>query len=669
MQMLTNSVETTESHRKGLTHVISRMDWYWALAQSLLEPSHASGTRLGLENQIVDLYRKLLLYQIRSICSFFGNRGVVFMRDLIQFDSWEGQLESIRKAEDQFRHDTMTYSMLRQYSGFEEIRHQLEQLAEGVKFQATQLAHQCMKDLYLTDPELDKMRIEESKGDLLPGAYRWVLKDSSFRQWRDGSGSQLLWVKGGPGKGKTMLLCGIIDELRPAVQLTDVSSDTVVAHFFCQATDARLNRASGVLRGLIYMLAKKQPSLVSHIQKHHQDAGQKLFEDHNAWFALQGILQDVLHNLAPNTTTYLVIDALDECEEDLPQLLKFIVSNSTIPSVKWIVSSRKLLEISEGFARLEGNALLSLDIGNCSPSDAIDHYIQEKVRQLTKLKDYDQVLADSVREHCSRNADGTFLWVSLVCKSLEAIYWNGDVPKALNSFPLSLDALYERMFSHIGRSQSTYVVELCHRILSIATVVYSPVSLDELRAISRVRDIRRAIDLCGSFLTVRDNTVYLIHQSAKDFLTDPEKCAYCLIFPQGLEETHSTIFQWSKEAMEATPLKQDIYGLARPGCLIDEVNQPDRDPLAVVRYPCIYWLDHLHDSASGEKGARNLRPRDIDSALSFLEEHLLHWLEALSLLRHIPSGILGLRKLEALLVSSTYNILSIINGFPVANNI
>ncbi|KAK1767916.1 NACHT domain-containing protein, partial [Phialemonium atrogriseum] len=317
IKMLTNSVETTESHRKGLTHVISRMDWYWALAQSLLEPSHASGTRLGLENQIVDLYRKLLLYQIRSICSFFGKRGVVFMRDLIQFDGWEGQLESIRNAEDQFRHDTMTYSMLRQYSGFEEIRHQLAQLAEGVEFQAEQLAHQCMKDLLLTDPELDKKRIEDSKGDLLPGAYRWVLKDSNFRQWRDGSGSQLLWVKGDPGKGKTMLLCGIIDELRPAVQLTKF----LVAHFFCQATEARLNRASGVLRGLIYMLAKKQPSLVSHIQKHHQDAGQKLFEGHNAWFALQGILQDMLHNLAPNTTTYLVIDALDECKEDLPQLL------------------------------------------------------------------------------------------------------------------------------------------------------------------------------------------------------------------------------------------------------------------------------------------------------------------------------------------------------------
>ena len=42
--------------------------------------------------------------------------------------------------------------------------------------------------------------------------YSWVLNNAEFRRWCNGD-SQLLWVKGDPGKGKTMLQCGIINEL------------------------------------------------------------------------------------------------------------------------------------------------------------------------------------------------------------------------------------------------------------------------------------------------------------------------------------------------------------------------------------------------------------------------------------------------------------------------
>ncbi|KAF1938340.1 hypothetical protein EJ02DRAFT_354742, partial [Clathrospora elynae] len=67
---------------------------------------------------------------------------------------------------------------------------------------------------------------------------------------------RLLWVKGDPGKGKTMLLCGIINKLHSSLPRTGLLS-----YFFCQATDSRINSATAVLRGLLYMLVKQQPSL------------------------------------------------------------------------------------------------------------------------------------------------------------------------------------------------------------------------------------------------------------------------------------------------------------------------------------------------------------------------------------------------------------------------
>jgi hypothetical protein len=147
-----------------------------------------------------------------------------------------------------------------------------KRLQEGISKQ-----EKCIQDLHLTDPRNNKKRIKETKGGLLEDSYHWILKNADFQQWRDDENSQLLWIKGHPGKGKTMLLCSIIDELKKSIAKTDLLS-----YFFCQATDSRINSATAVLRGLLYLLVKQQPSLVSHIQKEHDHAGKALFKDANA---------------------------------------------------------------------------------------------------------------------------------------------------------------------------------------------------------------------------------------------------------------------------------------------------------------------------------------------------------------------------------------------------
>jgi hypothetical protein len=73
--------------------------------------------------------------------------------------------------------------------------------------------NRCLADLRLTDPRDDKTRIEQTKGGLLKDSYKWILDHEDFRRWRNDRESRLLWIKGDAGKGKTMLLCGIIDEL------------------------------------------------------------------------------------------------------------------------------------------------------------------------------------------------------------------------------------------------------------------------------------------------------------------------------------------------------------------------------------------------------------------------------------------------------------------------
>ena len=178
---------------------------------------------------------------------------------------------------------------------------------------------ECLRDLRATNPVDDKERIKNDKGGLLKDSYRWILDSTEFRQWQDSQRNRLLWIRGDPGKGKTMLLCGIIEELKRLYG--DISS---ISFFFCQATDTRINSATSVLRGLIYLLIEKYPSLLYHVRVRYDRTGKALFEDVNAWNALLTIFRDILNDPTLQMT-YLVIDALDECTNGLHSLLDLIV--------------------------------------------------------------------------------------------------------------------------------------------------------------------------------------------------------------------------------------------------------------------------------------------------------------------------------------------------------
>jgi hypothetical protein len=272
----------------------------------------------------------------------------------------------------------------------------------------------CVRDVRHTNPRDDKKRIEDTKGGLLAESYRWVLGNTIFQQWQRDPHSRLLLMKGDPGKGKTMLLCGIIDELHRSMPIT-----TLLSYFFCQATDSRINSPTAVLRGLLYMLVVQQPSLISHVRKKHDHAGKSLFEDANAWVALTDIFVDVLRDPSLRTI-YLIIDALDGGSTDLPKLLDFVAKQSSMSArVKWIVSSRNWPDIEARLERIGHKVKLSLELNAKSVAAAVAVFIQRKVDQLVQEKQYKAETRDAVLQHLRANANDTFLWVALVCQDLK----------------------------------------------------------------------------------------------------------------------------------------------------------------------------------------------------------------------------------------------------------
>lgn len=501
---------------------------------------------------------------------------------------------------------------------------------------------ECLRDLRLTDPRDDKERIENTKGGLLRDSYKWILENHDFQRWRNDNQNQLLWIRGDPGKGKTMLLCGILDELKKL-------STANISYFFCQATDSRINTATAVLRGLIYLLVDQQPSLISHIRNRYDQAGKQLFDDANAWVALSAIFKNVLQDPTLRMT-YLVIDALDECVTSLEDLQQLIIQMSMANSrVKWIASSRNWPNIEKAFGKAAQDFSLSLELNEMSVAAAVASYIEYSVGVLSRENEYDSSTGNTVGQYLRYNAGGTFLWVALVCQKLAKISaWKVD-SKTLSTFPPGLDSLYKRMVDDINKSED---VELCKEVLATLSITYRPITLDELpslveippRAVGNDKALAEIIETCGSFLSLRHRTIFFTHQSAKDFLTEREPQA---VFPSGKEAKHQSVFLKSIKAMSQV-LKQDIYNLAHLGTSIENIEHqyPSPNPLAPVQYASVYWIDHFLKT---QNAFDNITMID-----AFLRQYFLYWFEALSLLQSISSGVLALLKL----VTSLQDVLS-----------
>ena len=134
-------------------------------------------------------------------------------------------------------------------------------------------------------------------------------------------------------------------------------------------------------------------------------------------------------------------------------------------------------------------------------------------------------------------------------------------------------------------------------MLALIIIVYRPITLKELTSLVEIHEdmaddlesLWEIIQDYGSFLTVREGTIYFLHQSAKDYLLTK---AFDEIFPSGSRETHYVIFSRSLQVMSTT-LRRDIYRLRTLGYPIERVELLDPDPLAASQYLCIYWVDHL----------------------------------------------------------------------------
>ena len=405
---------------------------------------------------------------------------------------------------------------------------------------------ECLRALFLSNPQDDLAEIRSAKGDRVPSTCEWILTQHQYTTWLIEDGPQLLWLSGGPGIGKTMISSLLVEEL---THLAERSSQMTLAYYFCDDKNERRRTATAILRGLILQLLRQRPVLFKYIQTDFDIEHHSLFTDfHALWRNFVRMTQD------PGAgNVYCLIDALDECERESRQLfLKkftrlFGPQQSKTTSVKFVLTSRRENDIEEEFLFINNPFIQNLQIDKAKVNRDLSKFIDVKVDELSRRKRYTSVQKEKIRSTLTKKADGTFLYISLVLHDLRMtkIFWK--VAQKLETLPSGLYEVYDRILRLIDAECE----EIAKKVLIWVAVARRPLTVDELamavalgmggwknRAIPPedcLDELKDCFRCCEPLVQVDDNThtINLVHQSAKEYLL----CTY-LQENDGLSQYH-----------------------------------------------------------------------------------------------------------------------------------
>ena len=161
---------------------------------------------------------------------------------------------------------------------------------------------------------------------------------------------------------------------------------------------------------------------------------------------------------------------------------------------------------------------LSLEQDAKFVSPIVELYIYTTVKAIAEAKRLDKNTTRSIIRYLKSGANGTFLWVSHVCKVLENAprYKAASIP---NTLPDGLRATYRHMMDQVDKNDEE-TMELYKRILNGMSATTRPVRLDQVGHLAMLpdeiaNDIESVKDLvyrCGNFLVISDENVSLVHR-------------------------------------------------------------------------------------------------------------------------------------------------------------
>lgn len=300
--------------------------------------------------------------------------------------------------------------------------------------------------------------------DRIEGTCVWSTKTAQHRNWRKDLKSTIFWITGDAGTGKTILCSYLKDalEINTPRRLERGSSEedhALVSYFFCVKDDQGRRDACSVLRGLLLRIFVQRADVLKRVRAFFGSTKSHFDQSFESLWKMFSFAADT----ARCQTLYIVIDALDECEErSRNKLLQKIAETlqtwneselSVDRRVKFIITSQPhLVPVWNGVSKSTNQHRLKIEDRPQDMVDDVVRVIEKRVNDLIFRRFCTTDEGDHLKSSLRHYAENSFLWVNIVLddigKGIE--YSRASLERVLRDPPKNLQTAYSRYFPVIA---------------------------------------------------------------------------------------------------------------------------------------------------------------------------------------------------------------------------
>lgn len=360
-----------------------------------------------------------------------------------------------------------------------------------------------------TPYDLERSEFSRHLESYLAGTGQWLHSTHAYQQWHGGDANGLLWIKGIPGSGKSVMAASIIHQLRK-------ENVPVLFFFFRQIIDAN-HQPVGALRDWLCQILPFSPPLQVKLKKDYLNNRRSIdsLATHDLW-------KNIKFALSAFPKAYCVTDALDEMDQGNDDFLQALVELG-----HWRPANFKVLILSRPVVAVESPLRPFAVPFLCLEESLVDMdiavYVQHRLQNSSVPEEYWNLITEAV----PGRANGLFLYARL---SMDAFLKPGaDAQVVLKNLPVDLNVMYNDLLrEHARRSnvpdelQLLILQSITHatrplRLLEVAELIkatHAPVGNCSLK---EIKDLVRAA--CGPLLQIlHDETVSVVHHTFTEFL-------------------------------------------------------------------------------------------------------------------------------------------------------
>ncbi|KAJ7582092.1 ankyrin repeat-containing domain protein [Mycena floridula] len=414
-----------------------------------------------------------------------------------------------------------------------------------------------------------------------PGTVDWFIENAKFQDWIAGKFG-VLWCPGEPGVGKTILASRVIDHLQKDCLRPDVG----VAYIFFRYNEANTQDIRALVASILrqLLIGNTIPDGLKPLYNSFKDK-RPLSQDLNM---LVNALDSQIHSYS---NVYLVVDAFDECMEDIREdFLSRLRPLTDSNRLHILVTSRPLLLIESQF---EGDQRINVRAHDDDVRTHILHQIR-KHKRLEKLVKGDQMgFEDEIMAQIIEKAAGMFLLVHLHLESLKNKPNRQELRKALTILPDKIYISYDETMDRIN-SQEESCAQLAKQVFKWLVYVKRPLTMLELRhalAISldsteidpdAITSAEILIEICGGLVVTEENDdgvdfPRLVHYTTKEYF----------------ELKAEALFPDAQLGLATACLRYLCFDkLNSKRRRITRYSDPDEELHVLVQYAADHWGDH-----------------------------------------------------------------------------